>query len=149
MYNYFKKTLPKLKTEKEKEIAKKERKTAMKLNHNIKELVSVINDYSVYKLFEPLNNILICTPGIDAYYKCWKRAIDNGSIDQEKSIYRRKIYHLLKNSGYDDCYVEDNIERFTEILISFYTSPQDILNYLELSGEITNKKKVKKRHTDK
>ena len=149
MYKYLRKELPELQTEKEKEIAIKRRNTAIKLNHDIKKLVNIISDYSVYQIFEPLSFISICKPSIDVYRNCWERAIENDNLEQEKSIYRRKVYYILKNSGYDDGYVEDNIENLTDVLISFYTNPKIIQNYLSLYNEGNEKKKIKARHIDK
>ena len=149
MHNYLKKELPTLKTEKEINSAKKYREAIAELNHDIKELVDIINDYSVYNLFEPLDFISLCKPSVDAYYICWQRALESGNNELEKSSYRRKIYYALKNSGYDDGYVEDNIEKFTDILISFYTNPENILNYLSLYNKENPKYKVKIRHIKK
>ena len=150
MYRYLKKELlPELQSEKEKEIAINRRNTAIKLNHDIKKLVNIISDYSVYQIFEPLNFISICKPSVDVYRNCWERAIENDNLEQEKSIYRRKVYYMLKNSGYDDGYIEDNIEYFTDVLISFYTNPKIIQDYLYLYNKEKGKKKIKTRHIDK
>ena len=149
MHNYLKKELPTLKTEKEINLAKKYRRISKKLNHDIEKLVDVISDYSVYHLFETLNYIKLCKPSLDAYHKCWQRAVEDGNIEREKNSYRRKVYHFLKNSGYDDGYIEDNIEKFTDILISFYTNPENILNYLSLYNKENPKYKVKIRHIKK
>ena len=129
-------------SEEEKLLAKRNRMASKLSGDAIYELVYKINDYSVYNLFEPIMLMVSCNDGDDFFEKVVR---DCPSLDEE-NMCRIKIYHLLKNSGYDDFYIEDNIEKYTEMLLNFYSNPDRIINLLNLYDELSKedyKKKVK------
>ncbi len=134
-----------LSTEEELLLAKKNRVASRLSGDNINELVEKINDYSVYNLFEPIMLMISCNEGCGYL---GKRDEDSSVLDEE-NICRRKVYHLLKDSGYDDFYIEDNIEKYTELLLNFYSNPDRIIKIFDLyniplNNEIDKKVRIRK-----
>lgn len=142
----------KLQSENKIKVAKKSREISRVINDDINELVERIDDYSVYNLFEPLILLSSCNFDDDHYQSCYKVITGNEPILNEMATYRRKVYHLLKDSGYDDLYVEDNIEKYTIIVISFYKNYDKVIDFLTLYNNLVfyekSDMKVKCRHID-
>lgn len=114
----------------EQEKAKKYREMAMN-SDIVNDFVSVLSDYSVYNLFEEVR-MTTSEAGISYYADRWKKAINDDTVGRERSYYRKKVFNLLKTSKYDDGYVEDNIENYTDILIAFCTSPRRLFAFTSL-----------------
>ncbi len=142
--NFYKHEVLELQTDKEKELANIYRKISLELNDDMRNFVNNLSDYSVYNLFEPFKFIEICKPGFDVYYNRWRRVVENNKMMNEMAIYRKKVYHLLKDSGYDDGYIEDNIEKHVKVLFAFYTNPDEIIKFVSLFKEFESINNYKK-----
>ncbi len=151
----------KLNTLVEKNNLKKYRDILNRSNNDIKKFVLVLGDYSCYYLFEKIR-MDINKDGYDNYYNSWNKAREMDSLDKERARYRKIVYYLLKTSKYDDGYVEDNIEKYTDNLISFcidfrrlfdfysfYNNENKDINDYNFVGEpllnIDNKELIKKK----
>ncbi|MBR3162048.1 MAG: hypothetical protein IKF19_04890 [Bacilli bacterium] len=133
------------------ESAKRYREIAVNGNYSIKEFVDVLSDFSIYYLFENMR-LIICYSGVNYYRDSFYKALINDEVDKERSKYRRKVYFLLKTSKYDDGYVEDNIEKYIDILMSFCVNfhemydfyfAYDGINRLEIYSDESTKKKIR------
>lgn len=127
-------------SEEELMFVKRNRIVSMISGDDINELVKIINDYSVYSLFEPIMLMPTCSDDYNTLEKTKK----NNSILDEENICRRKVYHFLKDSGYDDFYIEDNIEKYTKILLNFYNNPDSFFNRLDIYNSLFNYESDKK-----
>ncbi len=121
----------KLDTVMEEENCKRYKETLDKCDDDIKRFANVLGDYSFHYLFNEVK-MVSSSMGCNYYKKMWNKALENNNIDTERANYRKKVYYLLKTSKYDDGYVEDNIEKYTDDLISFCTNSMRIFNFYSL-----------------
>ncbi|MEE3342617.1 MAG: hypothetical protein VZS44_00830 [Bacilli bacterium] len=127
-----------LQSEDEKILVKMNRVASKISGDAINELVEKIDDYSVYSLFEPIILMLSCSDDYILSQKYFEKTNKDSPYLDEESLCRRKVYHVLKNSGYDDFYIEDNIEKYTEMLLNFYSNPERIINIIAMYDVVTN-----------